>query len=228
MAKILLVEDDTYLAATIEQWLSNEHHLIEIAYDGNTGWDRISLAEFDLLILDWNLPQISGVDLCKRFRANQGQTPIIMLTGRNSVSEKEQGLDSGADDYLTKPFNMKELAARVRALLRRPPALLNNVLQAGSLSLDPGKYRVTKGDKEVHLLPRDFALLEFFMRHQDQVFSANSLIQRVWQSDSEASSEALRTSVKRLRQKLDDNEDEGQSIIETIPRVGYRLRNLKT
>ncbi len=227
MAKILLVEDDTVLAATIENWLIGENHLVDIAYDGESGWDRLCFSEFDLAILDWNLPQVSGVELCKRYRAQRGATPIMMLTGRAAATEKEEGLDSGADDYLTKPFNMKELAARIRALLRRPPLILSNLLQVDDIVVDPVKHRVTKGGNEIHLSPRDFALIEFFMRHQDDVFSAPALIQRVWHTDSNATGDALRTAIKRLRKQLDDDDDEGNSIIQNIPRIGYRLRKTR-
>ncbi|MBS2006973.1 MAG: response regulator transcription factor [Cyanobacteria bacterium SZAS TMP-1] len=225
MAKILLVEDDTGLASVVEQWLKDEHHTIEIAYDGASGWEKLERCEFDLVILDWNLPFISGVELCQRYRARQGSVPVLMLTGRNSISEKEEGFDSGADDYLTKPFDMKELSARIRALLRRPHAVLSQQLQVGDIVLDTTKYRVTKSGKEVHLVPKDFAVLEYLMRHPDQVFSSDTLLERIWSSESEATGEALRTSIKRLRQKLDDeNVELEQSFIENIPRIGYRLR----
>ncbi len=227
MAKILLVEDDTGLAALTEQWLADEHYSVEIAYDGNSGWERMHLCEYDLIILDWNLPFISGVELCKRYRAKQGLAPIIMLTGRSAIREKEEGFDSGADDYLTKPFDMKELSARVRALLRRPRTMVSNLLTRGNITLDPVKYRVTKAGQDVHLVPKDFALLEFLMRHPDDVFSTDTLLQRVWSSESESTGEALRSSVKRLRQKLDDeNVDVDKSFIENVPRVGYRLRKI--
>lgn len=224
MAKILLVEDDTGLATLVEQWLSDEHHFVEVSYDGNTGWDRMHLCEYDLIILDWNLPFKTGVELCTKYREKQGLAPIIMLTGRSAVAEKEVGLDSGADDYLTKPFDMKELSARVRALLRRPRAVLSNLLTVGNITLDPSKYRVTKSGEEVHLVPKDFALLEFLMRHPDEVFSSDSLLQRVWSSESEAAGDAIRSAVKRLRQKLDaPGVDPENSFIQNVPRVGYRL-----
>lgn len=225
MAKILLVEDDTGLSTLIEQWLTDEHHAIELAFDGNEGWDRLTLCEYDLVILDWNLPFISGVDLCKRYRQQHGLVPIIMLTGRSAITEKEEGLDSGADDYLTKPFDMKELSARIRALLRRPRSLVSNLLSVRDITLDPTKYRVTKSGQDVRLVPQDFALLEFLMRHPDEVFSTDTLLKRVWSSESEATGEALRTSVKRLRQKLDNEDaDIDGSFIENIPRIGYRIR----
>ncbi len=225
MAKILLIEDDTCLAATIDEWLRVERHCVEIAYDGKSGWDFLQASKFDLVILDWNLPFTPGIDLCRKFRAVHGSAPIIMLTGRCTISEKEEGLDSGADDYLTKPFSFKELAARIRALLRRPPDLLNGVLTSGDITLDPVKHQVIRGKKEVYILRQDFALLEFLMRNPTQVFSTTTLLHRVWSSDSEAAGDAIRSSIKRLRQKLDDkNANEASSIIENVPKIGYRIR----
>jgi DNA-binding response OmpR family regulator len=222
MAKILLVEDDIELTAMIAEWLSFERHMVEVVHNGRDGIDRLRNCQYDIIILDWALPDTTGLEICRTYRSEQGITPIVMLTGRGSVSDKEIGLDSGADDYLTKPFNMKELSARLRALLRRSTQQPSNVLKAGELTVDPGKYKVLKNGVDIQLLPREFALLEFFMRHPDEVFSAEALLQRVWHSESEATSDALRTCIKRLRQKIDsDNED---SVIQTIPRVGYRLK----
>lgn len=223
MAKILIVEDDVELTAMIAEWLSFERHIVEVVHNGRDGTDRLRNCQYDVIILDWALPDLTGLEICRIYRGEQGTTPIIMLTGRGSVGDKEMGLDSGADDYLTKPFNMKELSARIRALLRRSTQQPSNVLKAGELVVDPGKYKVLKAGQEITLLPREFALLEFFMRHPDEVFSAEALLQRVWHSESEATSDALRTCIKRLRQKIDvDNEN---SIIQTIPRVGYRLKS---
>jgi DNA-binding response OmpR family regulator len=224
MAKILLVEDDRDLSATVEMWLESEHHNVSCAYDGEEGQHRIKHEQFDVIVLDWDLPKMPGIEICKHYRSNRGMTPIIMLTAKGAIADRETGLDSGADDYLTKPFSLKELSARIRALLRRPAAVVSNVLQVGAISLDPIKHRVMKNGVEVQLLPRDFALLEFFMRNVDQVFSTDALLQRVWDDDSEATSDALRTSIKRLRKKLDDGDDEGSSFVENLPRVGYRMR----
>jgi DNA-binding response OmpR family regulator len=224
MARILLVEDDRDLSATVESWLTSEHHNVVCAYDGDEAEQRMKYDAFDVIVLDWDLPVMSGVELLKRFRSNKGMTPIIMLTAKGSISDREKGLDSGSDDYLTKPFSLKELSARIRALLRRPSQVVSDVLTVGNISLDPVKHRVTRNGVEVQLLPRDFSLLEFFMRNVDVVFSSDALLQRVWEDDSDATSDALRTSIKRLRKKLDDSEDEGTSFLETIPRVGYRMK----
>lgn len=224
MAKILLVEDSREMASTIVTWLNAEHHEVAHCEDGLEGLDRLKFESFDIAILDWELPGMSGLDICKQYREGGGKVPVLMLTAKAQINDRTTGLDSGADDYLTKPFALKELSARLRALLRRPAEIKNNVLEVGDLSLDTVKYRIMKNGKEVQLMPRDFALLEFLMRNVDHVFSAEALLQRVWAGDSEASPSALRTAIKRIRQKLDDSDDEGSSIIENIPRVGYRLR----
>jgi two-component system, OmpR family, response regulator len=179
--------------------------------------------QYDVIVLDWDLPGATGVEICTSFRAKGGNTPIIMLTGKSTLRDKEEGLDSGADDYLTKPFHIKELSARIRALLRRPLSVTGNTLKVGDITLCPISYKVTKAEQEVQLLPREFALLEFLMRHPGQVFGAEALLDRVWNSDSEASPDALRTCMKRLRKKIES--PEGDSIIKTVHGVGYKLES---
>jgi DNA-binding response OmpR family regulator len=226
MPQILFVEDDKDLSAVVNEWLTADGYTVEVAHDGLTGWEFLRQYNYDVVILDWNLPGLSGPAMCGRYRAAGGVAPVIMLTAKSQITEKVEGVDSGVDDYLTKPFNLKELSARLRALLRRPQAVVTNVITNGYLELDVVKRRITKGGVEIHLLPRDFELLEFMMRHLDEVFSSEALLQRIWGSDAEATSDALRTSIKRLRQKLDVGDSDAQSFIENIPRVGYRLRRL--
>ncbi|MBP6744266.1 response regulator transcription factor [bacterium] len=226
MPQILFVEDDKDLSAVVNEWLTADGYTVEVAHDGLTGWEFLRQYNYDVVILDWNLPGLSGPAMCGRYRAAGGVAPVIMLTAKSQITEKVEGFDSGVDDYLTKPFNLKELSARLRALLRRPQAVVTNVITNGYLELDVVKRRITKGGVEIHLLPRDFELLEFMMRHLDEVFSSEALLQRIWGSDAEATSDALRTSIKRLRQKLDVSDSDAQSFIENIPRVGYRLRRL--
>jgi len=223
MAKILLVEDDEPLALTIEKSLTVEHYTVERAVDGEEGWARLIGSDFDLVILDWNLPGRSGLSICREYRERGGSTPILMLTGKTAIHEKEAGFESGADDYLTKPFSMRELSVRIKALMRRPPKLIPKILQVGDIRLDPVNFNVWRGEQSVQLMPIDFALLEFLMRNPNSTFSQDALIQRVWHSDKDATSDSLRSAIRRIRQKLDD--DSGESIIETIPRVGYRLRS---
>ncbi len=224
MAKILLIEDDVDLATMIAARLEAESHVVECAHDGKVGLDYMLLTKYDAIILDWNLPGMEGVDVLREFRKNGGKTPVIFLTGRDEISEKEIGLDSGADDYLTKPFNTKELSARIRALLRRPEAISAEVFTSGDLELDSCNHRLTKGGKDARLQPKDFSLLEFFMRNPDRPFSPEALLQRVWHADSEASIDGLRAAIKRVRKVIDASSNEDDSYIETIPRVGYRFK----
>src|SRR4030095_15121453 len=207
MAKILLVEDDVQLSRTVKGWLSLEHHSVETVQSGQDALDMLAVYQYDLIVLDWQLPGLSGLELCKEFRSQGGLTPILMLTGKSAIAEKEAGLDAGSDDYLTKPFHMKELSARVRALLRRASGMTSNVLSAGKLVLDPSLYRVTVNGEEIHLQKREFALLEFLMRNPNKVFSAEALLERVWASETDATPFAIRTCMMRLRRKIESGTD---------------------
>lgn len=221
MAKILIVEDEPDLSEPVRAYLTHEHHLVEVVEDGNEAMERLRFYKYDLIIMDWMLPGMHGVDVCKHFRDSGGTTPILMLTSRRQTNDKITGLDAGADDYLTKPFDVHEISARVRALLRRPQAVQSNVLSVRNLVLETSTFRVTRDGQDIQLLPKEFALLEFFMRHPNQVFSAEALLDRVWSSESEASPETIRTYIKRLRQKIDTKEV--ASIISTVHGVGYKL-----
>lgn len=220
MAKILLVEDDEDLCLTICDRLRAEQHVIEVVHDGKEGADRLRFYSYDFVILDWNLPGKIGPEICREFRSAGGSTPILMLTGRTEVQEKETGLDAGADDYLTKPFSTRELAARIRAILRRPQMVLDDTLQEGTVALNTVKHTVTVNGANVHLHPKEFAILELLMKHKNQVFSAESLLDRLWKSESEATIDSVRTTIKRLRQKVDQGES---SLIKTVHGIGYKI-----
>jgi len=222
MPKILIVEDDEVLLESLKDCLSLEHHTIESVTDGSSGLDRMLICEYDLIILDWGLPNLSGLELCKRFRDSGGNTPVLMLTGKRSMEEKESGFDVGADDYPTKPFNMRELNARVRALIRRSGRRISGkVLKVGDVELDPSNFRVTRSGREVRLIPKEFALLELMMRNPGQLFSADALFNRVWTADENASPDIVRTHIKNLRKKLEAGSQD--RIIHTIHGVGYRV-----
>ncbi len=221
MAKILLVEDDKDLLGMVRTMLQAEHHTVEALTDGSDAAQHLRIYPYDIIVLDWELPGASGIEILRQFRSGGGKTPIIMLTGRDKIDDKELGLEIGADDYLTKPFAMRELSARIKALLRRSPQVSDNILAAGDIELDPSKYRVTKNGNPLQLLPKEFAVLEFLLRHPNQVFTADALLDRVWKSDSEATAEALRTTMKRLRKKI-ENAD-GPQLIRTVHGVGYVL-----
>ncbi|HEY9756895.1 MAG TPA: response regulator transcription factor [Oculatellaceae cyanobacterium] len=203
--------------------LKSERYLVDLVADGETADFQLRCAEYDLLILDWQTPRMSGIDVCRRYRARGGSAPVLMLTAKMSDSDKEAGFDAGADDYLVKPFSLKELLARLKAHLRRSTGFQPSILSMHGITLDPKSFIVTKSGVEVSLLPKEFALLEFFMRHPDQVFSVDAIMNRIWDADSESSPTALRTTVRRLRQKL--GEDSEASIIENVHGVGYRTRS---
>lgn len=222
MAKILLVDDDLDLIGVVRDRLSFQHHNVETATTVQEAEDIIASSKFDAIVLDRTLPDGDGLDILKRHRTRGHKTPILLLTGKDALKEKTEGLDSGADDYLTKPFQIEELEARIRALLRRSSGGVMNILQVGDLVLDTEMYRVTKAGVDVQLLPKEFALLEFLMRHPSQVFSAEALLDRVWASQADVAPDTVRTCIKRLRRKIDGDSEE--SIIQTLHGVGYKLQ----
>lgn len=223
MAKILLVDDDKGLCDLVERLLVFEHHTVEKAYTGGEAEDKLFVSEYDLIILDWELPELSGLTVCRQYRGRGGRAPVLMLTGRTQVSYKEDGFDAGVDDYVTKPFDLRELSARVKALLRRPATYTGNILRAGDIQLNSNSHEVTKCGTTIQLLPREFALLQFFMRHPNVVYSIDALLERVWEASSEASAGTVRQTIKRLRSKIDSDSD--SSIIKTVHGVGYKLES---
>ena len=216
MAKILIVDDDKGLLEVMQAYLKQVHHSVECFTTAEEAMQAVEVRSFDIVVLDWMLPGMSGVEFCKWFRRSRSQ-PVIMLTGKAAIANREEGLDSGADDYLTKPFAMAELAARVRALLRRPSSL-QMALSVGPYTLDPSKLTVIHDGPSIRLPPREFALLEFLVRHPDKIYSPDMLMNHVWPSDSETTVPSLRTSVKQVRKMLSD-----ENIIETIGGAGYKL-----
>lgn len=222
MSKILLVEDDKALAEVIADSLRAQNYEVDWAEAGDAGWTMLRHYKYDLIILDWNLPVKNGPEICAAFRSSGGVTPVLMLTANSHIDHKEVGLDSGADDYLTKPFEPKELQARIRALLRRPTTFVGKVIQLGGLELDEAAHTVKMDGQPVTLIPREFALLHFFMKHPNEVFSNEALLDRVWSNDSDALPSTVRKCVERLRKKLDKT---GQpSLIDTVHGVGYTMR----
>ncbi|HNB23636.1 MAG TPA: response regulator transcription factor [Candidatus Melainabacteria bacterium] len=221
MSKILLAEDDTQCAELIGMFLERAQHVFETVGDGAEALDRLKLYSYDLVILDWNLPKMTGVEVLKNFRARGGKTPVLMLTALKTVNSKIEGLESGADDYLTKPFDGNELQARLKALLRRPPVLLSDVLQIADVQMDTGSHRVTRGGVEVKLRPKELAVLEFFLRHKNQLYTAEQILEQVWSSESDATTEAIVSCIKRIRKVLDEGRD--GSIIRNVHGAGYGI-----
>lgn len=221
MSKILIIEDDLDLKDVITDWLEREGHTVDFAANGGEGLGLLKHYDYELVILDLGLPDMHGLDVCKSFREQGGAAPILVLTGKGEVDQKIEGLDAGADDYLTKPFHPKELSARLRALIRRPVRLLAKTLNAGDITLDPQSRSVTKAGQPIHLLPKEYTLLEFFLRYPNEVFSQETILNRVWSSESEVVPDTVRFHIAGLRKKIDS---EGKpSLIKTVHRAGYKL-----
>lgn len=220
MAKLLTIEDDSALRALVADWLTRERHDVESVSTGKDALHYLKTFEYDLVILDLGLPDMTGFEILATLRQSNSDVPVLILTGIHSIDDKERGLELGADDYLTKPFNFRELVARVKALLRRPRTTLPNILQCADLMFNTATHEVTKDGKSLPLTPKEYSLLEFFMRHPNQVFSTQALLERVWRSDSEATEEAIVACIGRLRKKIDQGAG-NQSLIGTVYGAGY-------
>lgn len=221
MAKILLVEDDETLATRVREWLESEKHIIEHASNGATACERLEDFKYEVVILDLGLPDMTGIDVLKKFRTSGGITPVLILTGQDGIDDKERGLDAGADDYLTKPFDARELSARLRALQRRPQNFSGVRITAGQLVLDTVSRKVALNGVDVSLKPREFAMLEYMMRRPGKVVSPDELLRNVWGSDSDSTSETIYTHIKNLRKKLTMAGIDPP--IKTVHGVGYRV-----
>ncbi len=221
--KILLVEDEQKLAQALVRGLGLEGYTVDHIADGKKALTRISLhrSDYDLVILDLMLPSMDGYEICKQMREMNITVPILVLTARNETDTKVQLLQSGADDYLVKPFSFAELTARIRALLRRPSEKLPETLKVGDIELNPSERRVKLGGKEIPLTLKEFGLLEYFMRHPNQVVNREDLLNHLWDFNYVGFSNVVDVHVKNLRRKLDAAGGEG--ILETVRGIGYRL-----
>jgi two-component system OmpR family response regulator len=220
--RVLVAEDDVRMAAALTRGLRGEGMAVDVASTGADALDQVTCTEYDVVVLDVMLPDGDGFETCRRMRADGQWVPVIMLTARAAVEDRVKGLDSGADDYLTKPFSLAELLARIRALVRRGPVERPTELAVGSLRLDPGSREVHRGDVRVDLSAREFALLETFMRRPGQVLSQSQLLEAAWDLGYEQKSNVVEVYVRYLRQKID--RPFGLTSLETVRGTGYRLR----
>ncbi len=220
--RLLLIEDDVRMATAIRRGLRTEGIVADVAGRGDTALGMARATAYDALVLDVMLPGIDGFETCRRLRADGVWTPIIMLTARDGVEDRIRGLDEGADDYLTKPFSLAELLARVRALVRRGPVERPVVLSAGDLRLDPATREVWRGDREIELSAREFGLLEAFMRRPGHVLSQTQLLDAAWDLGYRQNSNVVEVYVRYLREKID--RPFGVASLETVRGIGYRLR----
>lgn len=221
--KILLVEDDRRIAKPLAEDLRHQHHVVDVVEDGIDAWEQTRLVAYDLLLLDIMLPRLDGITLCKRLRNSGYSALILMLTARDTTSDKVVGLDAGADDYLIKPFELEELSARIRALSRRGAAAPQDVLQHRELRLDPNAHTVTFGETALNLTPKEYMLLECFLRNPSQVFTRAMLLDKLWELDQTSGEETIKTHLTNLRRKLKAAGSRTE-LIETIYGVGYRLQ----
>src|SRR2546427_1957072 len=220
--RILVIEDNRRLNSSLASSLAHEGYSVDSAYDGQEGQDLAELTPYDLIILDILLPEKDGLEVCRDLRRRRVQTPILLLTARDSVDDRVQGLDCGADDYLVNPFAMRELLARLRALLRRQHPHAQRRLEMADLVVDPITHSVEREGQPIDLTPKEFALLEYLLYHPNQVVTREMIEQHIWNYDFECESNVIDVYVRRLRQKIDA--PFAVKLLTTVRGVGYRLQ----
>ena len=223
--KILLIEDDELVAQELKQALLAREYTVDVVADGEAGWELIEAFAYDLILLDLILPQLDGIGLCRQLRSQGVRIPIILITAVDNANKKVIGLDAGADDYITKPFDLQELLARIRALLRRGLTALPPVLTWGKLDLNPGTMEVSNQGKLLHLTPKEYSILELFLRNPNRVFSRSLILDRIWSFEECPAEDTVTAHIKGLRMKLKNCGAEDP--IETVYGVGYRLKALE-
>ena len=220
--RILLIEDEKKMASFIQRGLKEEGYIVDVAFDGEQGWEYVTANDYDLILLDWMVPKISGLELCGKLRAEKYTVPILMLTAKDSVEDKIKGLDQGADDYLAKPFAFDELLARIRALLRRPHDIQPETsFSCGVLRIDLLSHHGYLDGQELTLSQKEFALLEYLMRHKGQVVSRTQIAEHVWDMHFDPMSNTVDVYINFLRKKIDGQSK--RSLIQTVRGIGYRL-----
>jgi len=220
--RILIVEDEHKIANSIKKALEHENYAVDVAYDGEQGLDMALTEEYDVMILDILLPKLNGKQLCQKLRAENIHTPILMLTALGQVDDKVESLDMGADDYMVKPFALVELFARIRALIRRPKNTTSSTLKISDLSLDTKTFEVKRSDKPIRLSSKEFALLEYLLRHPNLVITKDQIIQHVWDYDADVLPNSVEVYIKHLRDKI-DAPFPGQELIHTVRGFGYKI-----
>lgn len=219
--RILLVEDEKKIADFIARGLKEEHYAVDVAPDGEEGWFLAEVNSYDLMIFDIMLPKKDGVSLCRELRKKKINTPVLMLTARNAVRDKVSGLNSGADDYLTKPFAFEELLARVKALLRRPETRKDTILKVGDLELNQLNHEVKRAGKAITLTSKEYGLLEYMMLNSDQVVTRTMISEHVWNEDFHSMTNVIDVHIKYLRNKIDQGFK--KKLIRTMRGSGYIL-----
>lgn len=221
--RILVIEDEHKIANAVKKGLAHESYAVDVVYGGVEGYDMATAEEYDVIILDIMLPGMDGVEICKKLREQNIHIPILMLTSKSQIEDKVLGFNSGADDYLTKPFAFAELLVRVRALTRRPQNSIGTVLAFADLTLDTTNYEVKRADQKIRLSNKEYALLEYLMRHKNQVVTKEQIINHVWNYDADVLPNSVEVYIRHLRTKIDDPYPD-KPLIHTIKGFsGYKL-----
>ena len=219
--RVLVVEDEPTIADFVVRGLTEQGYAVDLACDGAAALDLAGLGAFEVIVLDIMLPKMDGLDVCRRLRERGDKTPVLMLTARDTVEDRVRGLDTGADDYLVKPFAFAELVARVRALSRREPSLTNAVLRVADLELDTTTRNARRGDRRIELTTKEYALLEYMMRNPNRVLTRTMITERVWNYDALNAANVIDVYIGHLRRKIDDGQ--GMRLIHTIRGAGYKI-----
>lgn len=219
--KILVVEDEHRIAQSIKKGLEQERMAVDLAFDGIEGYDLAIDEDYDVIVLDLMLPGMSGLEICNKLRKEKKQTPILILTAKGQVEDKVEGLNKGADDYLTKPFAFEELIARIKALSRRPQEINKEILSVDDLSLNTNTFEVKRGKKEIRLSSKEYALLEFLVRHPRQILSKDQIMNHVWSYETDILPNTVEVYIRNLRNKIDRGFD--YPLIQTVRGFGYRI-----
>lgn len=221
--KILTIEDEHKIANSIKKGLTQEGYAVDVAFDGQEGYDFASSESYDVIILDLMLPMIDGLTLCKKLRTEKNHTPILMLTAKGQLEDKVEGLNAGADDYLVKPFAFAELIARIKALTRRPTTAYAKTLTVRDLVLDTVSYEVKRGSQQLSLSRKEYALLEYLMRHENQTVTKDQIISNVWDYEADILPNTVEVYIGYLRTKIDKAFPGSVPLIQTIRGFGYKI-----
>ena len=219
--RVLLIEDDVTIARLLKEGLEDESYAVDVANDGSEGYRTAAADDYDVIILDIMLPEMNGYEVCRALRNDGNKTPILMLTARDTERDIVEGLDTGADDYLAKPFSFDVLLARIRALLRRPNEKLEEILQVGDLKLDPSSKKVTRASQEINLTAKEYGVLEYLMRNKGKVLSKEQIISHVWDFDADVLPNNVELFIMFLRRKID--KPFKSKLIHTVSGFGYKL-----
>jgi len=221
--RILIVEDEHRIANTIKKGLEQERFAVDVAYTGTDGYDLASTESYDVIILDLMLPGMDGMTICKNLRKNSIHTPILILSAKGQINDKVEGLNTGADDYLTKPFSFEELLARVRALSRRTNEGVNTILSIGDLSLDSRTFEVQRAGQQIQLSSKEFSLLEFLLHHPRTVLSKDQIISHVWDYEADILPNTVEVYIRNIRNKIDNPFSDKKPHIYTVRGFGYKI-----